>query len=485
MAVSAVRARVVGRGRSASPRVRAAIVASLLGCVGACAGDERARGSRALDASSGDGSSGSSAGGASGSAPGGAAGDAGVSGAAGKAGTAGEAGAGGVAGAGGARDASAGQAGFGGGNAGRDAGAAGAAGADPDAGADATADAADDAPDLCAGVVCTALDACHVAGTCDPTTGLCDDPPASDGTPCPCGACTAGACGLRQLGPTALSGVVGTPLPVSLAVDGARAYFGDSYAGFAGRAGIGAMPVGGGAVTTLAGGFTGYPDVAASGGLVYFTRGTEVWSVPGDASAAATLLYGGSEAFYAISTDGAELFLSSAGDVWSLSLTGGAPTRLTSGEAGPGRVVARSSTLYWINSGDRTLRTLPASGGTPSTVLTFAEAPGDLSVDATTAYVTQPTTGTVLAAPLAGGGPTVVATGQDDPRSVLVYGGSVYFTNYATGTFGALRAVDVGGGSLRTAPGPVPFAPFALRHDGTCLYLLSAGNGAVWSTPPF
>ena len=45
---------------------------------------------------------------------------------------------------------------------------------------------------VCVGVavVCTAKDACHAAGTCDPTTGVCSDPakpdpsPCSDGNPC-------------------------------------------------------------------------------------------------------------------------------------------------------------------------------------------------------------------------------------------------------------------------------------------------------------
>ncbi len=45
--------------------------------------------------------------------------------------------------------------------------------------------------DLCTGVVCSASDACHQAGVCDPATGLCSDPPAPDGSPCDDGnACT-------------------------------------------------------------------------------------------------------------------------------------------------------------------------------------------------------------------------------------------------------------------------------------------------------
>jgi RHS repeat-associated protein len=57
---------------------------------------------------------------------------------------------------------------------------------------------------VCSGsnlVTCTASDACHVAGTCNPATGACSNPAASDGTACtgsnPCNqtyACVAGSC---------------------------------------------------------------------------------------------------------------------------------------------------------------------------------------------------------------------------------------------------------------------------------------------------
>jgi MYXO-CTERM domain-containing protein len=50
-------------------------------------------------------------------------------------------------------------------------------------------------------VVCEALDACHEAGTCDPATGECSDPPVADGTACDDGSlctgsssCQAGVC---------------------------------------------------------------------------------------------------------------------------------------------------------------------------------------------------------------------------------------------------------------------------------------------------
>jgi uncharacterized protein (TIGR03382 family) len=49
---------------------------------------------------------------------------------------------------------------------------------------------------------CTAIDACHEAGTCSPTTGACTSPAAPDGTPCSGGTCSAGACDATTPAPT-------------------------------------------------------------------------------------------------------------------------------------------------------------------------------------------------------------------------------------------------------------------------------------------
>jgi MYXO-CTERM domain-containing protein len=43
-------------------------------------------------------------------------------------------------------------------------------------------------------VVCPPPDACHVEGACNPTDGACSSPVAPDGTACPGGACLAGVC---------------------------------------------------------------------------------------------------------------------------------------------------------------------------------------------------------------------------------------------------------------------------------------------------
>lgn len=56
-------------------------------------------------------------------------------------------------------------------------------------------------PDLCANMTCSALDQCHTAGTCDPSTGKCPNPAKPDGTDCDDGAsvtrsdvCVQGVC---------------------------------------------------------------------------------------------------------------------------------------------------------------------------------------------------------------------------------------------------------------------------------------------------
>ena len=58
-----------------------------------------------------------------------------------------------------------------------------------------------EASELCAGVSCTAVEACHLAGECDPATGVCSSPLAPNGTECDDGdlcthmdSCQGGAC---------------------------------------------------------------------------------------------------------------------------------------------------------------------------------------------------------------------------------------------------------------------------------------------------
>lgn len=75
------------------------------------------------------------------------------------------------------------------------------AGAEPDGQADLAAERGDVSDGGCSPSTCAALDQCHGAGVCDPATGGCSNPPLADGTRCDDGnactqtdACLAGVC---------------------------------------------------------------------------------------------------------------------------------------------------------------------------------------------------------------------------------------------------------------------------------------------------
>ncbi|MGC3999772.1 MAG: hypothetical protein QM767_20935 [Anaeromyxobacter sp.] len=107
--------------------------------------------------------------------------------------------------------------------------------------------------DRCANVTCTALDACHVAGVCSASTGLCSNPSAGDGTPCTGGTCQSGTC---QPTGDLCAGVICEPLdachpagscdPASGACVSAPAADGTSCAGGAGSCSAGACVSAGG-----------------------------------------------------------------------------------------------------------------------------------------------------------------------------------------------------------------------------------------------
>lgn len=90
------------------------------------------------------------------------------------------------------------------------------------------ATASPDLADPCAGVVCTAADPCHGAGSCDPQTGHCSSPVVSDGTACAVsagsGSCQAGACTVASCdsGRADCDGAAGNGCEVDLTSDGAH-----------------------------------------------------------------------------------------------------------------------------------------------------------------------------------------------------------------------------------------------------------------------
>jgi hypothetical protein len=395
--------------------------------------------------------------------------------------------------------------------------------------------------DLCAGIVCTASDACHIAGSCDPATGMCSNPSAANGTACDdndlctqtdtcqfgaclganpvacsggdechmdatcnpatgtctnppavpdgtlcgtCGACTSGVCGTKVLGKSETG--PGTAQPMSIAVDADKLYFGNAYAGFTGLANLSSMPKGGAPqATPIATGFSGYPHLVRSGADIYFIDINALWKVAADGSSMATQIAPVAGGGW-VAADNLNVYVTryASGDVMSYPLGGGMPATIAAGESGPSIIVTDGINLYWIAT--TAIRQKAISGGPIATVASNQQTPSDLAVDATSVYWTDSLAGTVNKAPIGGGAITTLASGQSKPRGLTITATTVYWTNYADGANGNVAKTSIAGGGPITiipASGSYGTGPASMAHDTECVYWVEHGFARVLSAP--
>lgn len=189
------------------------------------------------------------------------------------------------------------------------------------------------------------------------------------------------------------------------------------------------------------------------------------------------------------------------------------PIQLTSGQVDPSEIVVDATTIYWIENGEGTIRSMPKGGGAVSTLL-VRDFPRALAVDGSTLYyawesgsttqifsmpkgggASKPLVdvraealalddanvywagrfdGRIGKVPKTGGPATILATRQASPISIVVAAGRVCWVN--AGTQGAKDGSVVCDGTT-LASGLA--APAGLAFDGTALYFSTGGGDAV------
>ncbi len=143
------------------------------------------------------------------------------------------------------------------------------------------------------------------------------------------------------------------------------------------------------------------------------------------------------------------------------------PATLASSLATPWGVAIAGTSVYWTNSGDGTVMTLPVAGGvTPTTLANGQGTPLGIALDAADAYWVDGAGGIILQCALSGCGgvPRVLASGRTSPWGVAVDSTSAYWTE---GTAIARAALT---DATLTPVGTDPKAAYPVAVDGVSAY---------------
>jgi len=194
---------------------------------------------------------------------------------------------------------------------------------------------------------------------------------------------------------------------------------------------VDSVPIGGGAVTTLASGLASPAGIVTDATSAYWLEGEAILTMPlagGSPTTLATvglepstLAVGAGAVFYAQGTD--------ASGIGIIPLDGGAWTSV--GDAYANAVVVDQTTVFLFGqyTGDYIVATVPVGGGPETPIAeTFLDTP--IAGDQTNFYWGNTWAGGIWRLPKDGGAPAIVAPQQPDPGFVAAYGGVVAWAEY-------------------------------------------------------
>jgi len=211
------------------------------------------------------------------------------------------------------------------------------------------------------------------------------------------------------------------------------------------------VPLGGGALTTMAFGLNEPDSIVVRNGQAFWT----VWN--GD-------------------EPGAGVIMTEATDAST-------PQIAASGLTVPTGLALNATTLYWSNQLDPaedggTVFAVPVAakdGGASVTLAAEPDLPLYIAIDTNNVYWTDWTDGAVVAAPLSGGAPVTLAGGRTHPWGITVDATNVYWTDWGDGT---VMEVPLVGGAVTTLA-QQQVSPLTIAVDAKSVYWASYASGTV------
>lgn len=206
---------------------------------------------------------------------------------------------------------------------------------------------------------------------------------------------------------------------------------------------IAGVPIGGGAVTTVA---TGQGDpyaVTADSTGLYWANQNQCSTPTTCSTAIVSLPFGGgtplvlasalTSAPEVIAVDASNVYWGTGdGRVMMVPKGGGTPTQLAYYETSVVDLVVGGSFVYWATNGGDVIQT-PTGGGASTAIVVGIDSILGLALDSTSLYFATSAypLGTIQKVALAGGTPELLWSGTDTPETIQVDATSVYFTTYS------------------------------------------------------